>query len=256
MCYDDNARPPIPPGANGKAQGEDIVLEATDGNKFMAYSAKPEQQATAQVLIYPDVRGLHQFYKDLALRFAEVGIAALAIDYFGRSAGLTGRDESFEYMPHVMQMKPQTFFADVTAALAHLNEGDGASRATFTTGFCLGGTLSLITGTQSFNLAGIIAFYAGMSRNFGGEGTLLDRAVDSKYPVLGLFGEADQGIPVSQVHELDQKLDEAGIEHKLVIYPGAPHSFFDRKATEFAEASADSWKQVLNFIQGHVPSLK
>src|SRR5215471_18354345 len=100
MCYDDNARPPLPPDANGKAQGEENVLTAADGNRFAAYMANPEgsKAGGAQVLIYPDIRGLHQFYKELALRFAEIGIPALAFDYFGRTAGLTGRDEPFEYM--------------------------------------------------------------------------------------------------------------------------------------------------------------
>src|SRR5258708_40082252 len=98
MCYDDKARPPEPPGATQPAEDKELVLTASDGNRFMAYAAFPAKRATANVVIYPDVRGLHQFYKELALRFAEVGITALALDYFGRTAGLTARDESFEYM--------------------------------------------------------------------------------------------------------------------------------------------------------------
>ncbi len=122
MCYDDNAIPPTPPGGAGAAQGQDLVLMAADedGNRFSAYLAFPEHPGNAQILIYPDVRGLHKFYKELALRFAEVGITALAIDYFGRTAGLSARDESFEYMPHVQEMTAQGFTADVDAALAYL----------------------------------------------------------------------------------------------------------------------------------------
>ena len=254
MCYDDNARPPIPPNANGKAHGQDIVLTAADGNRFAAYEAHPEHSIEAQVIIYPDVRGLHQFYKDLALRFAEVGIDALVIDYFGRTAGLTSHDESFDFWPHIQQMQLPMFFADVTAALDHLRKDTGAQRATFTLGFCMGGTLSLLTGTRDFGLAGIIGFYAGLSRVLpGANGSALDQADKIIVPVLGLFGGADQGIPVSAVQELDQKLLRAGVEHEIVIYPGAPHSFFDRRQTEFAEASADAWKHVLNFIKAHTP---
>src|SRR6266700_1979470 len=248
MCYDDNARPPIPAGATGKAQGEDLVLTSSDGTQFAAYEARPEHSIGARVVIYPDVRGLHQFYKELALRFAEVGITALAIDYFGRTAGLTSRDDSFEYMPHVQQLQLSNIFNDVSAALTHLQANGAGAQPTFTVGFCMGGTLSFLTGTQQLDLAGVIGFYAGMSRNFGGGGTLLDRAEKIHYPALGLFGGADQGIPVSDVHTFDEKLDKAGIEHEIVIYEGAPHSFFDRRATDFADASADAWKQVLNFI--------
>src|SRR5579883_3262035 len=160
MCYDSEARPPVPPMPAGNARGEDLVLTAADGTQFAAYQAYPEHSKDAQVLIFPDVRGLHQFYKDLALRFAETGTKAVAIDYFGRTAGLTARDDSFEYMPHVQQIQQQTFFADVDAALAYLRTGDGSGRPTFTVGFCMGGTFSFIAGTNPhFGLAGIIGFY-------------------------------------------------------------------------------------------------
>ena len=254
MCYDDEARPPAPPGEAGAARGEDLVLTAADGNRFLAYAAHPAKPGAAQVIIYPDVRGLHQFYKELALRFAEVGIAAVAVDYFGRTAGLSSRDDSFEYMPHVQQMKIESFSEDVRAAQSYLREHNQAGAATFTMGFCMGGTLSFTTGMdKSLSFAGIIGFYAGMSRNFGGKGTILERAEEVTYPLLGLFGGADQGIPVSNVHEFDQKLDKTGVEHTIIIYPEAPHSFFDRRSADFAEASTDAWKQVLGFIKTHTP---
>src|SRR6266446_4416187 len=145
MCYDDNAIPPTPPGAAGTAHGEDIVLAAADGNRFAAYIARPGSPTGAQVLIYPDVRGLHQFYKELALRFAEVGITALALDYFGRTAGLTSRDESFDYKPHIQEIRIPAFSQDVQAGLAYLREKAGAGSGTFVIGFCMGGSLTLLT---------------------------------------------------------------------------------------------------------------
>lgn len=249
MCYDDNARPPQPPGVTGAAHGEDVTLTADDGNRFAAYIALPSGTPTAQVLILPDIRGLHQFYKELALRFAEIGIAAIAMDYFGRTAGLTSRDESFEFRPHVEQLRLPTIVADERASLAQLQASTGRSDNSFTIGFCLGGTLSFISGTQNMDLAGVIGFYAGMSRDFDGSGTLLQRAPSITVPALGLFGGADQGIPTEQVEAFDQALDTAGISHEVIIYPGAPHSFFDRRSADFAEASADAWRQVLDFIK-------
>ena len=253
MCYDDNARPPDPPGATGSAHGQDIILTASDGNRFAAYVAHPDQATGAQVLIYPDVRGLHRFYKELAMRFAEAGIAAIAMDYFGRTAGLTARDDSFEFRPHVEKLQLQTVWADAAAAFEHLRSGGPTSQATFTLGFCMGGGLSLYTATADFGLAGVIAFYAGLGRKWDEKkGSVLEAARLVKTPVLGLFGGADQGIPTDQVQALDQTLDQTGVAHEIVIYPGAPHSFFDRRATEFAEASADAWKRVLGFISAHL----
>jgi carboxymethylenebutenolidase len=239
----------MPPGKSGSAYGEDIILTTEDGNRFAASVAHPANPKAAQVLIYPDVRGLHRFYKELALRFAEVGITALALDYFGRTAGLTSRDEPFDYMPHVQQLQLSTVFKDVNAALNYLRTGEGATRSTFTLGFCMGGTLSFMTGTQEdFQLTGVIGFYAGMTRSFGGRPPLLEEAEHIKYPALGLFGGADQAISQEQVHKFDAALDRAGVAHNVIIYPGAPHSFFDRRATDFADASADAWQQVLGFI--------
>ena len=250
MCYDDKSQPPLPPGQTRPASGEDIVLTASDGNQFAGYVAHSGNPTATQVLIYPDIRGLHQFYKDLALRFAEVGVNALAIDYFGRTAGLTARTDAFEFMPHVQQMQFDAFSLDVQAGMAYLRERFGAGVPTYVVGFCMGGSLTLLTGTnKDFDFAGLVPFYAGMTRAFAGRGTVLENAEKVSYPVLGLFGGADQGIPESAVNELDAKLDATGVAHTIVIYPGAPHSFFDRKAAEFADASTDAWKRVLAFVR-------
>ncbi len=248
MCYDDQARPPLPPGEAGPARSEDLLLEAADGNRFMACYARPESEPQALLLLLPDVRGLHQFYKDLALRFAESGIATLAIDYFGRTAGIGSRDESFAFRPYVEQMTQDSFFEDAAAGLAALRERDGKLPA-FTLGFCMGGTLSFICGTQEkFALSGVVGFYSGMTRDLGG-GTLLDQAPNIRYPALGLFGAADAGIPPEHVESFKARLQAAGVEQEVISYRGAPHSFFDRRMEEFAEASTDAWKRVLNFVE-------
>jgi carboxymethylenebutenolidase len=246
MCYDSKARPPFPTERRGAATGEDLVLTAVDGNRFMAYAARPEKPIGAQVIILPDVRGLHQFYKDLALRFGQAGVAALALDYFGRTAGLGARDDSFEYMPHVQQLQAAGVRADLASARAEARKRFG-DQPQLTVGFCMGGAYSLWSGADSPGLAGVIGFYAGLTRAFDGK-TVLEHAASISCPVLGLFGGADQGIPTSAVEELDRALDRAGVEHEVVIYPGAPHSFFDRRWAEYADASADAWGRVLKFI--------
>ncbi len=249
MCYDLDARPPYPPVSGGAADGEDIVLTAQDGNRFAAYIAYSAQADGPQVVILPDVRGLHPFYQELALRFAEVGVRALAIDYFGRTAGVAPRDDKFDYAPHVEQMTIPTFLNDVAAALAYLRNQSKTPRATFIVGFCRGGTLALHAGAEKFDLAGIVTFYAGLSRPMpGSKGSTLEQAGKMRYPVLGLFGGADASIPASDREQLEQQLSRAGVQHEIVAYPGAPHSFFDRRYAEYADASADAWKRVLGFV--------
>src|SRR6266540_5580897 len=120
MCFDRDSLPPIPVISGAAVSHEDVVLESADGNRFAAFLATPDGPGEAGVLILPDVRGLYRFYEELALRFAERGIAALAIDYFGRSAGVGKRDEDFPYMDHVAELTSEIVAQDVRAGVDHL----------------------------------------------------------------------------------------------------------------------------------------
>ncbi|HEY8437188.1 MAG TPA: dienelactone hydrolase family protein [Candidatus Limnocylindrales bacterium] len=256
MCFDLDSRPPIQPIAGGALDSTELVLEASDGNRFRAFRARAANPISAGIVILPDVRGLHPFFEELALRFAEHGVDALAIDYFGRTAGLTARDDGFEYMPHVSQVTWAGVSADVRAAAEHLRTQDERRvEALFTTGFCFGGRLAFLTATLGLELAGAVGFYGfpvGPGRgDIPAPVDLVDRIAN---PILGLFGEADQGIPQDAVRTFDEALTRAGVDHRFVVYPGAPHSFFDRKAEEFADASAAAWEETLTFVRGHTPS--
>ncbi len=143
MCYSDDARPPLPPIGGAAADQGEMNLTAKDGTQFMAYFARASKPTGAGMVVMPDVRGLHHFYKELAQRFAEAGIDAVAIDYFGRTAGSTDRSESFEFMPHVEKTTQESIAADVSAAIAYLKTKDGgAVKSVFTVGFCFGGSSS------------------------------------------------------------------------------------------------------------------
>lgn len=228
-------------------------LTAADGARVLAYLASPGDPPQAHVVILPDVRGLHEFYRELALRFAEIGVRALAIDYFSRTADTDNRDASFEYGPHVQQMTPETFRQDLEAAIPRLQEEVDPGLPIFTVGFCMGGALSFWAGANEFGLAGVVGFYGALNRNVGAVTPVLDWAATSKAPVLGLFGGADQGILQKDIDVFDRKLEEAGVPHELVVYPGATHSFFDRRQTEFAQASADAWTRIQEFIADAKP---
>ena len=200
-------------------------------------------------MILPDVRGLYRFYEELALRFAERGHAAIAIDYFGRTAGVEKRDDDFEYMPHVLETTVEGVQADVAAAVARLRS-DGAT-AVFSVGFCFGGRNSWLAAASGHGLAGSIGFYGRPGPGRDGSAGPAQRAAELKAPILALMGGADEGIPVEDVRAFERALEEAGVEHEIAIYDGAPHSFFDRKFEEFADASADAWDRTLAFVEQH-----
>jgi carboxymethylenebutenolidase len=253
MCFDLDSQPPIQPIAGGALDQADLVLRAADGNQFAAFRTRASKPSGAGVVILPDVRGLYSFYEELALRFAEAGVDALAIDYFGRTAGLSKRDADFSYMEHVQQTKLPELRADVTVAAEELRR-DGRVRATFTMGFCFGGRLSYSSATFGLDLAGSIAFYGMPVGDRPGYPAPASVAPAMASPILGLFGGADQAISAESIAEFEAALDAAKVDHELITYPDAPHSFFDRKAADFAEAAADSWTRSLAFIAARTPA--
>jgi carboxymethylenebutenolidase len=255
MCYSDDARVPLPPIGGAAADQGDITLTASDGTRFGAYFARASRPTGAGMVVMPDVRGLHQFYKELATRFAEAGIHAVAMDYFARTAGLTARDEQFEFMPHVQQTRPETIASDVAACVAYLRSpAGGEARAIFTVGFCFGGANSWMQAAEGHGLAGAIGLYGRpVGARFEGTRAPVEAVGDFASPILGLFGGADQGISAADVAQFEEALTRAGVEHELHTYPGAPHSFFDRKQTEFADASRDAWDRMLRFISANTP---
>lgn len=255
MCYDGNARPPLPPISGGAdlSEGRDIVLTAADGNRFAAYSVTTGTPGGAGMVVLPDVRGLHPFYQDLAVRFAEAGVHATAFDYFGRTAGVGERGDNFEHAPHVDQCRPDTIAADVAAAVAHVRSPEGGrAGSVFTVGFCFGGRNSFNQAARGHDLAGVIGFYGRVARNSSDDSNAPTDLVSSyECPVLGLFGGADQGITRDHVDAFRRALDDAGVRNEIMVYEGAPHSFFDRTFAQYREESDDAWTRMLRFIKEH-----
>jgi carboxymethylenebutenolidase len=239
MCFDIDSTPPIPVLSGAAVSHDDLTLIANDGNEFAAFRATPDGDARTGVVILPDVRGLYRFYEELALRFAERGYAAIAFDYFGRTLGVGKRENDWDYMPHVQQLTPQQVQEDVGACARHLTELGCTSL--FTVGFCFGGSGSWNATAFRHGLRGGIGFYGRPERSF-------PFVPEFDAPILALQGGADQGIPHDDNVQFEQALREHGKEYELVEFEGAPHSFFDRKQEEFAQASEDAWRRVLEFI--------
>jgi carboxymethylenebutenolidase len=256
MCFDLDSRPPIPEIAGGALDSTELTLEAADGNQFRAFRARATTASGAGIVILPDVRGLHPFYEELALRFAENGVDALAIDYFGRTAGIGARGDEFEFMPHVEKVTWTGVSADIRAAAQNLLMNDERRvEALFTTGFCFGGRLAFLSATLGLGLAGSIGFY-GIPVGSGRGGTQAPAEMTDQMsnPLLGIWAGADAATSAEAVAEFDRALTTSGVEHRFVTYDGAPHSFFDRKADQFADASKAAWDETLSFVRGHTPS--
>src|SRR5262249_55655494 len=157
MCVDNDSRPPITPIAGGSAGDRVSLLTSADRTPFMAYAARAAKPSGAGMVVIPDVRGLHQYYKDLADRFAEVGVDSVAIDFFARTATTEDRSDKFDFMAQVPQTKPDQLQADIAAAVAHLRGKDGGQvGSVFSVGFCFGGALSYLQAASGLGYAGVI----------------------------------------------------------------------------------------------------
>jgi carboxymethylenebutenolidase len=244
MCHDGDSHPPVEGRPSALAGQEDMTLVAADGNRLAAHLALAKEKLGPGVVILPDVRGLYHFYEELAVRFAEHGYDALAIDYFGRTAGVGKRDDEFPYREHVPLTTPEGVAADTRAAVERLRE-DSRERPIFTVGFCFGGSNSWNQAAEGHRLAGAIGFYGNPKRP---PLAPIDQVDDFECPILGLMGGEDPSIPVEVVDEYRRALSDAGVDAELIVYPGAPHSFFDRKQAEYSDAASDAWSRALAFM--------
>jgi carboxymethylenebutenolidase len=151
-------------------------------------------------------------------------------------------------MDHVRQTTFAGVRADVASAVDHLR--GGSESKLFVMGFCFGGSNAWHMAAEGFGLAGVIGFYGHPDRDFPpGSGSVIGKVDRMDCPVLGLMGGDDPGIPVDLVDRFRAALAGVGADHEVVVYPAAPHSFFDRKQADFATESADAWERVLAFLE-------
>lgn len=239
MCFTSDQHPPEPPRSSEVGDHGALVLTAGDGNRLSAFEAVPVTPRGASVVLLPDIRGMHTFYADLALCFASAGIDTVALDPYGRSAGLSARDDDFEYVPHAKKLTPPEVLADAHAAAARLHER--SDDPVFTLGFCLFGGQSWRLAATDLHPAGSIGFY-------GRPSTVEDVVADLAAPLLILAAGDDLATSGEENAAFVRSLDEAGKVHDFVSYEGAPHSFFDRGFEQWQAECADSWVRMLGFI--------
>ena len=258
MCFDPHDHPPIRALAGGAYVHRRFELRSTDGTPLSAFEARTAAvPSRAAMLILRDARGLHPYYEELALRCAEAGDRRPRRSTTSReTAGIDERADDFPLMEHLAQTRRVLLQTDITAAASWLDEA-APGRALFAMGFCFGGRLAFLTATTvPAQLTGVIGFY-GVRAARPASATLRPRRswwARCMAPCWASSEAPDASIPPESITEFEGALAGAGVPHELHAYPGAPHSFFDRKALEFAAESADAWDRVLGFVAAHAPS--
>lgn len=244
---------PIKTDAIGQATGESRIT--VDGGEMPAYFARPSHVAKPPIVIVAmEVFGLHEYIRDVTRRMAKLGALAIAPDYYFRAGDLSKIAEIPKILPIVNAKSDAELMADLDATVAWAKAHGGDANRIAIVGFCRGGRSVWQYCAHSGAVKAGVAFYGTLVDPEPLKAILpksaLERAAEMKAPVLGLYGEADQGIPVAQVEDMKARLAAAGKTAEFKLYPGAPHAFHaDYRPSYRQEAAEDAWKQMAAWLK-------
>jgi carboxymethylenebutenolidase len=233
----------------------DVTLSTPDG-AMRVYDAAPDGSATTAVIVIPEAFGLNGHIEDVADRVAAAGRRAIALDIFHRSGGgIAPYDDFSKVLPLFEGLTDEGLLADIDAARTHLHDQGIDDHAIGIVGFCFGGRTTFLAALER-PLGAAVGFYGGgiVSGRFPQFPPLVDRSSSLQSPWLGLFGDADQSIPVDDVERLRTTLDEqTTVDHKIVRYAGADHGFHcNERPAYHPDAARDAWQQTLAWFDTHL----
>ena len=224
----------------------DAKAKVADG-EMPVYFAKPVNAANPPVIIVAmEIFGLHEYIRDVTRRLAKLGALAVAPDYYFRKGDLAKISEMPQLMPLVNSKPDAELFSDLDATVAWAKAQGGDTSRLGIIGFCRGGRTVWEYSATNPNVKAGVAFYGPLvdpdAQKAIWPKSASERAAEMKAPVLGLYGEADQGIPAAQVQAMEAALKAAGKTAEFKIYPGAPHGFHaDFRPSYRKDAADDGW---------------
>jgi carboxymethylenebutenolidase len=234
----------------------DAKVKVADG-EMPVYFAKPANAQNAPIiLVAMEIFGVHEYIKDVARRLAKVGAFAIAPDYYFRKGDLTKVTDMAQLRPAVNSKSDAELISDLDATVEWAKTQGGDAGRLGILGFCRGGRTVWVYSATNPNVKAGVSFYgslvdpADLKAIWPKSATEL--APEMKAPVLGLYGEADQGIPVAQVDAMKAALQAAGKKAEFKIYPGAPHAFHaDYRPSYRKEAAEDAWVQAIAWLKSN-----
>ena len=239
----------------GLTVGE-VKIPTGDG-QIPAYRAMPATGGPFPVvLVVQEIFGVHEHIKDVCRRFAKLGYFGVAPELFARQGDVSAIGDPKEIIAKVVsKVSDAQVLADLDATVGWAKaSGEGNVARLGITGFCWGGRIVWLYAAHSVQLKAGVAWYGRLT----GDRTELqpkypiDVAAALKAPVLGLYGGADQGIPLRTVEEMRQTLKAAGRPSEIIVYPDAPHAFHaDYRQSYRREPAEDGWKRLQQWFKKH-----
>ena len=233
----------------------DAKVKVPEGEMPVYYARPANAQNPPVILVAMEVFGVHEYIRDVARRLAKAGAFAVAPDYYFRKGeDLTKITEMPKLMPLVNSKPDAELLADLDATVAWAKSQGGDTDRLGIMGFCRGGRTVCEYAAHNGNLKAAVAFYGPLvdpdAQKSIWPKSPIERAPEMKAPVLGLYGEADQGIPLAQVDTMKAALQGAGKTFEIKIYAGAQHGFHaDYRASYRKEAAEDAWKELIAWFK-------
>lgn len=240
--------------SDGLAAGE-VKIETADG-QMPAYRALPSRGGPFPVvLVVQEIFGVHEHIKDICRRLAKRGYLAIAPELYARQGDVSKITDFREIISKVVSKVPdEQVMSDLDAAVAWAETSKGDTKRLGITGFCWGGRIVWLYAAHSDKLKTGVAWYGRLT---GDKDELhpkhpIDLAASLKCPVLGLYGAADQGIPLDTVEKMRTSLKDSKTKSEIVVYPDTPHAFFaDYRPSYRQQPAEDGWKRLLEWFGNH-----
>jgi carboxymethylenebutenolidase len=222
-----------------------------------AYRAMPAEGGPFPVvLVVQEIFGVHEHIKDICRRLAKLGYFAIAPELYYRQGDVSKLTDFQEILKIVSKVPDAQVMSDLDATVANATStGKAATSKLAITGFCWGGRIVWLYSAHNPKLKAGVAWYGRLVAQPGQENPLqpkypIDLAGSLHAPVLGLYGEADQGIPVASVEKMRAALKEANKPSEIVLYPATPHAFLaDYRPSYRKEPAEDGWKRMLAWFK-------
>ena len=239
-----------------------VDIPTSDG-KIPGYRAMPAGAGPFPVvLVVQEIFGVHEHIKDICRRLAKLGYYAVAPELYARQGDVSNVTDFREIIGKVVSKVPDAqVMSDLDAAVAQAKTAKGDVSRLGITGFCWGGRIVWLYSAHNPNLKAGVAWYG---RLVGDKDDLhprnpIDVAAQLKAPVLGLYGEADQGIPVATIEQMREAVKLGNVNVEIHVYPGAPHAFNADYRPSYRKVEAENgWKRLLAWFEkyGVAPSVR
>ncbi len=228
------------------------------GFQVPIYEARPAAAGRYPVvLVIPEAFGMHEHIKDVTRRFAKEGFFAVTFEPYAREGGTLQLPNIQAVIKVINSVPDAQVMGDLDAVVTYVKQQPAANPDRLgVTGFCRGGLYVFLFAAHNPEVKAAVSWYGPIKPgNMPGIRDVgpLDVAGKITAPVLGLYGGADQGIPVADVKEMEAALKASGKTAEFIVYPGAPHAFnADYRESYRADAAKDAWARCVAWFNKYL----